>query len=127
MTGHLWKASIKISLNILFELQCRKKWCSLSITKKKYSYHIILRNFVRSLFLKLVLLANILPILFESSTDYKKSLESLFIFDNFYNVLLVYFSDTVFLNLYFKDFNLVKRSFKIFIFTWIHFTLIKDF
>ena len=28
----LWKASIKLSLNILFELQCRKKWCSLSIT-----------------------------------------------------------------------------------------------
>ena len=28
----LWKASIKLYLNILFELQCRKKWCSLSIT-----------------------------------------------------------------------------------------------
>ena len=28
----LWKASIQLSLNILFELQCRKKWCSLSIT-----------------------------------------------------------------------------------------------
>jgi hypothetical protein len=27
----LWKAPIKLSLNILFELQCRKKWCSLSI------------------------------------------------------------------------------------------------
>ena len=34
---------------------------------------------------------------------YKKSLESLFIFDNFCNVLLVYFSDTVFLNLNLKD------------------------
>ena len=28
----LWKASIKLSLNILFELQCRKIWCSLSIS-----------------------------------------------------------------------------------------------
>ena len=68
----LWKASIQLSLNILFELQCRKKWCSLSITLQLshnlcsfgiflylpisiFKLWSLMRNFVRScLFLKLV-------------------------------------------------------------------------
>jgi hypothetical protein len=142
----LWKASIKLSLNILFELQCREKWCSLSITLQLShnicSFGIFLylpisifklwshmRNFVRScLFLKLVSFSKYSSnFIWVFNWLYKKSLESLFIFDHFCNVLLVYFSDTVFLNLNFKDYNFVKRSIKIFIFTWIHFTLIKDF
>jgi hypothetical protein len=68
----LWKAPIKLSLNILFELQCRKEWCSLSIPIQLshnlcffgiflylpisiFKLWSLMRNFVRScLFFKLV-------------------------------------------------------------------------
>ena len=90
----LWKASIKLSLNILFELQCRKKWCSLSITLQLshnlcsfgiflylpisiFKLWSLMWNFVRSyLFLKVVSLSKYSSnFIWVFNLLYKKSLE----------------------------------------------------